>query len=219
MSYTAYKLIKAADADALTTAITAAIAGGFQPLGAPLVIKEGAVVGQAMVQGSPDSGEVPSGSAVVAGGATVAVVNSAGADSHNGTATVTAGALTNIQMPATMGFVDQGDNVNVFNSAGADSHVASATVAAGVVSQLKLAATVAMVDQADAVAVHNSAGTNIAGAHTAEVAVGVLTDVKLAATVAAITNAQALVVPVTGVYVTTVTVNVANGVVTGIVLS
>ena len=43
--------------------------------------------------------------------------------------------------------------------------------------------------------------------------------VKLAATVAMVDNGDALVIPVTGVYATTATISVANGVPTAIVLS
>lgn len=124
-----------------------------------------------------------------------------------------------VDLPATDAIVSNAEVVSITNSAGADGHNATAAVAANAITSLKLAATVAMVDTADAVVVHNSAGAAVAGAHVAEVAAGVLSDVKLAATIAPIANGAALVVPVTGAYVTTATVTVANGVVTGIVLS
>lgn len=115
--------------------------------------------------------------------------------------------------------VATGDVLSIKNSAGADGHNATAVVTDGDIASLKLAATVAMVDNADVVAVKNSAGSAVAGSHVAEVALGVLTDVKLAATIAPVANGAALVIPVTGAYLTTATVTVALGVVTGIVLS
>lgn len=114
---------------------------------------------------------------------------------------------------------NDGDTVAVVNSAGADSHDATATVTAGSLTNVKLAATVAMVDQGDTVTVQNSTGAAVAGTHTATVAAGVVSNVKLAATIAPVANGAALTVPVTGTYTTTATVSVANGVVTGIVLS
>ena len=115
--------------------------------------------------------------------------------------------------------INNGDTVAVVNSAGADSHNATATVTAGSLTNVKLAATVAMVDQGDTVTVQNSAGAAVTGTHTATVAAGVVSNVKLAATIAPVANGAALTVPVTGTYATTATFTVANGVVTGIVLS
>lgn len=115
--------------------------------------------------------------------------------------------------------INNGDTVAVVNSAGADSHDATATVTAGSLTNVKLAATVAMVDQGDTVTVQNSTGAAVAGTHTATVAAGVVSNVKLAATIAPVANGAALTVPVTGTYTTTAIVSVANGVVTGIVLS
>lgn len=68
-----------------------------------------------------------------------------------------------------------------------------------------------------AVPVVNSAGTAVAGTHTATVAGSTLTNVKLAATVATVANASTFP-GVTGTG-TTATFTVANGVITGIVLS
>ncbi len=122
--------------------------------------------------------------------------------------------------PAGSVVLANGGTVAVVNSASGDSHNAVATVSGTTLTNVKLAATMAMVDSADTVVVHNSAGATIAGTHTAEVAAGVLTDVKLAATVAGVTNGQALTgVTPSGVFATTVTFTVANGVITAIALS
>jgi hypothetical protein len=150
----------------------------------------------------------------------VAVVNSAAADSHNATTTIAAGLVTHVALAATVAMVDNADVVAVVNSAGADSHNATATVSAGALTNVKLAATTALVDNTDVIVVHNSAGTVIAGSHTAEVAAGVVTDLKLAATVAGVVNGVALTgLTVSGAFTNTVTPTVANGVITGLVLS
>ncbi len=220
MAYTAYKIVVAGDVSDLTKQVTQQIALGFQPLLAPFVVRDGGQVAQAVTQGTPDTGEVPSTSTVVADGATLAITNSAGTDSHNAIADVAAGAFVSINLAATASFCDNGDTVAVRNSAGADSHNGTAVVTAGVLTGINLAATVAMVDNADAITMQNSAGAAIAGTHAATVAAGVLSNVKLAATVAPITNGQALTgVAPSGVYTNTVTFAVTNGVVTGITLS
>ncbi|ANT45349.2 putative Rz-like lysis protein [Pectobacterium phage PP16] len=51
------------------------------------------------------------GAASVANGATVAVRNSEGADSHNATAVVASGTLTGVNLAATVALVDNGDTV------------------------------------------------------------------------------------------------------------
>lgn len=68
------------------------------------------------------------------------------------------------------------------------------------------------------VSVTNSAGAQAHSA-TASVTGNTLGAVALAATVAMIDNAAALVVPVTGIYIDTITPTIAAGVVTGFVLS
>lgn len=169
----AYKVIEADSAEKLTQLV---VADGQGAIGGVAVVPADAMNRNRFYQAV---GPAAGGGAEINNGDTVAVVNSAGADSHNSTATVTAGSLTNV----------------------------------------KLAATVAMVDQSDTVTIQNSAGTGVAGSHTATVTAGVLANVKLAATIAPVANGAALTVPVTGTYTTTATVSVANGVVTGIVLS
>lgn len=78
--------------------------------------------------------------------------------------------------------------------------------------------TEAVVTDLDVISVANSAASKTVNG-TAHVAANAVTNIKLGATDAVISSAQALVVPVTGAYVTTATVTVALGVVTGIVLS
>lgn len=73
--------------------------------------------------------------ATVANGATVAVQNSAGADSHNATAVVASGALTGVKLAATVAMVDNGDTV----SATGTGTTATLVVAAGVVTGVTLA--------------------------------------------------------------------------------
>lgn len=162
---------------------------------------------------------VPVGSAVVANAATVAVRNSAGADSHNATAVVTAGALTGVNLAATAALVDQADAVQVVNSAGADAHAGVAAVAAGVITNVALPATVAMVDNSDTVAIQRSNGTAVGAAGTAVVAAGVVTAVRPPATTALAVAGAQTGITVTGTYVSAVSFTVANGAITAITLS
>lgn len=76
-----------------------------------------------------------SGSASVANGATVAVRNSAGADSHNGTAVVASGTLTGINLAATVALADNGDTVPATGT----GTTATLVVAAGVLTGVTLA--------------------------------------------------------------------------------
>ena len=73
-----------------------------------------------------------SGAATVADGATVAVRNSAGADSHNGTAVVAAGTLTGINLAATVALADNGDTVPATGTGTTATLVVSAGVLTGV---------------------------------------------------------------------------------------
>lgn len=118
--------------------------------------------------------------AVVLDGATVAVVNSANADSHNATATVTGTTLTNVKLPATVAFVDNTDTVVMQNSAGtviAGTH--TATVAAGAVSNVKLASTVAALTSGVKVNAISVTGTGKFATFT--VVAGVITAIVLTA--------------------------------------
>lgn len=121
-------------------------------------------------------------------------------------------------LPATSAVLANGATVAVRNSAGADSHNATAVVAAGAITGVNLAATVALLDTADTVPVQNSAGAAI-GTGTATVAAGVASNIRLPATVAGVTSGvkiNAGTVTGTGNFAT---ITVANGVITGIVLS
>ena len=73
-----------------------------------------------------------SGAATVANGATVAVRNSAGADSHNGTAVVASGTLTGINLAATVALADNGDTVPATGTGTTATLVVSAGVLTGV---------------------------------------------------------------------------------------
>lgn len=73
-----------------------------------------------------------SGAATVANGATVAVRNSAGADSHNGTAVVASGTLTGINLAATVALADNGDTVPATGAGTTATLVVSAGVLTGV---------------------------------------------------------------------------------------
>lgn len=76
-----------------------------------------------------------SGAATVANGATVAVRNSAGADSHNGTSVVASGTLTGINLAATVALVDNGDTTTATGT----GTTATLVVANGVLTGVTLA--------------------------------------------------------------------------------
>lgn len=76
------------------------------------------------------------GAASVANGATVAVRNSAGADSHNATAVVAANALTGVNLAATVALVDNGDKVPATGTGA----FATAVIANGVLTGVTLSA-------------------------------------------------------------------------------
>lgn len=175
MTVTAYKAIDGATIDSLNNKIATAIAGGFQPFGNPSFSTQSNRYVQAMIQGTIDTGGGGAG-ATVANGATVAVRDSSGGDSHNATAVVTGTTLTGVN----------------------------------------LASTAAIVDNTDSISVVNSAGSSVNGQHNIVVNSGAVS-VRLASSVAPVTNGQT-VNGVTGSG-TTATISVANGVITGIVLS
>lgn len=123
---------------------------------------------------------IPSTSAIVANGATVSVRNSAGVAAHSGTAVVTTGTLTGINLPATTAMVDASAVVTVKNSAGTTvtgSH--TATVAAGVLSDVKLASTIAAI--ASGTKVNAVAVTGTGNFATFTVVNGVITAIVLSA--------------------------------------
>jgi len=75
------------------------------------------------------------GGAVVANGATVAVRNSAGANSKNATAVVTDDTLTGVNLPATTAMVDNAQTVAGVTGTGT---TATITVANGVITGIAL---------------------------------------------------------------------------------
>lgn len=113
---------------------------GAGPYKAPKAVAAGEVFW------AENTGSGGSAGAIVSNGGTVSVVNSASADSHNGTATVSGAGLTNVRLAATTTMVDNADTIVVQNSAGSTvGGTHTATVAAGVLSNVKLAAPIAAV--------------------------------------------------------------------------
>ncbi|MBI0437120.1 hypothetical protein [Dickeya dianthicola] len=169
--------------------------------------------------------KLPSSVTALANAVSVAVRNSAGANSHNGASVITnAGVLTGINLPDTTAMIDNGGAVTVQTSAGVavtGSH--QAAVSAGVLQYLRLASTIAPINNGDAITMQNSAGTAIAGTHAATVTNGAISSVKLAATIAPVASGAVIAsVPVTnnailaiGTVNRQVTITVANGVPTG----
>lgn len=84
------------------------------------------------------SAPLPATSAVVANGATVAVRNSAGANSHNGTAVVAASAVTGINLPATAAMVDNAQALTGVAPTGTYTNTVTFTVANGVITGIAL---------------------------------------------------------------------------------
>ncbi len=100
--------------------------------------------------------KLPASTAVIGNGATVAVRNSAGADSHNGTSVTTAaGALTGVNLAATVALVDNADSVPLLPAAGTTPAQGSGTaaVASGVIAGVRLPATSAVVTNGQTIAV------------------------------------------------------------------
>lgn len=98
---------------------------------------------------------LPATQAIVSNGGTVPVRNSAGADSHNATAVVAAGALSGVNLAATVAMVDNSDAVPVLPAAGTTPAQGNATaaVAAGVITGVRLPATSAVVTNGQVIAV------------------------------------------------------------------
>ena len=86
---------------------------------------------------------LPDTVAGVSTGDTVAVVNSDGSDSHNATATVADGEVTNVKLAAASTIVDNSDAVAVQNSAGDPIDAGVVSVANGAVTHVRLSASVA----------------------------------------------------------------------------
>lgn len=146
MTATAYQAFDGSTLDSLNTKIATAIAGGFQPFGAPSYSPESRRYVQACIKGSIDGGgSLPAGSVAVANGDTVAVRNSAGADSHNGTAVVTGSTLTGLNLASSVALVDNGDAITVNFGTGADVTGGTVAVLNGVVVRANLPGTSAAV--------------------------------------------------------------------------
>lgn len=100
--------------------------------------------------------KLPASTAVIGNGATVAVRNSAGADSHNATSvTTTQGALTGVNLAATVAMVDNSDSVPLLPATGTTPAQGSGTaaIAAGVVTGVRLPATSAVVTNGQVITV------------------------------------------------------------------
>lgn len=178
MSFSAYALALGNHPDALSTDVARLIALSYQPYGQAFLDSDGRLV-QPMTQGVLDYSTVTSASAAVANGATVAVHNSAGGDSHNATAEVAASTLTDVKFAATIAMVDNADTVVVKNSAGTTiTGTHSAEVALGVLTDVKLASTVAGVVSGSTLTGVTPSGV-YATTITFTVAAGVITAVVL----------------------------------------
>lgn len=164
----------------------------------------------------------PEGSALLADGATVSVVNSAGNDAHNATANVTGTTLDNVQLVlSTAALVDHTDATEIRRFDGSILGITTATarVADGLLSNVRLPYTADAVLNGSTYSVRNSAGADAHSATALVASNGVLTGFNLAATVAMVDNGDALTIPVTGTYTKTVTFAVSAGAITGITLS
>lgn len=104
---------------------------GNGPYAAPKAVKAGESF-FAEFTGAGSSG------ASVANGATVAVVNSAGSDSHSATATVTGSTLTNVKFAGTVAMVDSGDTLTGVAPSGTYTDTVTFTVANGVITAIAL---------------------------------------------------------------------------------
>jgi len=123
-------------------------------------------------------------------------------------------------LPATQAIVSNAASVTLLPATGTTpaQGTATAAVATNALTGVRLAANRVAITTAATAPVQNSAGAAI-GTGTITVATNAISHVRLPATVAGVSNGAALTVPVTGTYTTTATLSVANGVVTGIVLS
>lgn len=146
MSVTDYKVVQERDPVNMAATVLAAIGAGWQPFGSGFYDASQSLACQPMVKGVPDVNNNASAAASVLDGATVAVHNSAGADSHNATAEVSANLLTDVKFAATVAMVDDTDVIVVKNSAGTTvTGTHHAEVAVGVLTDVRLASTVGIV--------------------------------------------------------------------------
>ena len=186
-----------ATGDELTeiAALNAAAAAPYE-----IVVRRGDVVGDQDFGAGPEAcafvaGTVPSGDGfyedidvfdldsepvTVDENDTIAVANSAGSNTANGTAAIDAGVIT-VELAATDQIVSDGDTVVVKNSADTVTKNGTAHVALGVITKVNLASTEAIVSNSGAVTVVDSAGTSEASG-AAAVASGAITNVALPST-------------------------------------
>ncbi|UPY96256.1 hypothetical protein [Pectobacterium sp. 21LCBS03] len=205
----------------------ALIAAGWQPFDQVVIERsaDGWDFTQVMTKGAANS--LPANQVIIANGNTSQLYAADGTASQGVTvnAVIVNGVLLRQQLPASVTTISNGDTVSVRNSAGANAKSGTAVVSSsGSLTGINLPATTAMIDNSAAVTVQNSAGTAIAGTHAATVAAGAISNIKLAANIAPIANGTVLSsLPVTnnailaiGTVNRSVTITVANGVITGI---
>lgn len=156
-----------------------------QALGALDIRKDGGGtdvdgLGAFFVACAEKAGAIAAGAAQVVNAAVVNVRNSAVNKTVAGTAVVTSGVLTGINLPATTALVNNAEaTLAIQNSAGAAIGSGTAAVAAGVVSNIKLPATVAGVSSGQKVNAGTVSGTGNFATFT--VANGVITGITLSA--------------------------------------
>lgn len=178
MSITGYAVATGHSPGDLATDVARLIALSYQPYGQAFYNSDRVLI-QPMVLGTPNVNNNASAAASVLNGDTVAVHNSAGADSHNATAEVSGNTLSDVKFAATVAMVDNADTVVVHNSAGSNiAGTHTAEVALGVLTDVKLASTVAAVINGGTLTGVTPTGT-YATTITFTVAAGVITAVAL----------------------------------------
>lgn len=120
---------------------------------------------------------LPDSQAIVIDGGVLSVKNSAGADAHNATLSVSGNSVTALKYANTVAVVDNNDSVNVENSAGNLDSAATAVVASGVLTSVKLASTKTILTTAVAVTGVTVTGTGTTATPT--IVNGVLTAIAL----------------------------------------
>lgn len=106
---------------------------GLAPTAAELALITPVLSNCAAALGVAGATGLPATQAIVANGNTVAVRNSAGAASHNGTAVVAGGAVTGVNLAATVAMVDSGTAITV-PVTGTYATKITPTVVAGVIT-------------------------------------------------------------------------------------
>lgn len=164
---------------------------------------------------------VPANGAVVIDGATTTLAKS---DDTGNLATVTVnvvgGSVQDVALPANYAVMqDGGSSINVGQYDGSASFAAVPHVTGNVGSVQLANATTRIVVDTLPVTVKNVSGS-VTASGTVGVSGGVLTGITLAAATSLVSNGTALTVPVTGIFITTITPQVnASGVITGFTLS